>query len=273
MRRKGGVLILILWILAIFTIFSIAVSFRAAGDIKLARYESDKIKAAYLARAGVMKMLSEIIKDSNDYDSLNEDWNRGMDDPKTLSIRSDIILYGASDEDSRLNLNSVSLSKEHLVMLGLDEALAEGILKYKTKKAGKGFEFPEELFLVKDVTRDVYSAIEGLVTIYRGSEPSVNINTADAAVIKALLPDDGLVSQIIEHRKGPDGEEGTVDDGIFRYHDDISAIRGVDPDLFSTGSKVFRIWARVRISGDKGPAVNIEAVMDRSGKTYNWKEF
>lgn len=273
MKQKGSVLILILWILIILAIFNIAVSFRASGDIKLARYESDKIKATYLARAGVMKMLSEIMKNANGYDSLNEDWNRGIDRPKALSVRNDAIFYGASDENSRLNLNSRSLNKEQLITMGLDELQSEEILRYKAKKADKGFEFPEELFLVKGITQEAYLNIKGLVTIYRGDDPTVNINTADTRVIGAVLLNDKLTREILEYRRGPDGKEGTIDDGVFKHHSDIGVIKGVDPNLFSIDSKVFRIWAQVTISGSKEPARSIEAVMDRSGKVYNWKEF
>lgn len=271
--RKGSVLVFILWVLVVMAVFSVAVSFRASTDIRLARYETGKIKAGYMARAGVMKMLAGIAGDPSSYRSLNQDWNRDRDNAKVLSIRDSKIFYGASDESARLNLNSSSLNKAQLAALGIEEVLAEEIVKYRARKGDKDFEFPEELFLVNGMTRQIYSGIEDFVTIYRGKDPVVNINTAAARVLMAVILDQGLVLDILEYRRGPDGKEGTLDDGVFRHGGDISVINGVDPGLFSVSSNVFRIWAQAFIAEDKDSVINIEAVIDRSGKIYNWKEF
>lgn len=271
-KREGSILIFILWVLIALAVFGIAISFRASGDAKLAKYESDKIKAAYLARAGIMKMLSEILKDTDSYDSLNEDWNRDEDDPKILYIGKDKVLYGASDESARLNLNSRSLKKEQLVVLGLNDKLAEGIIGYRNRKADKGLEFPEELFLVEDMTREIYAGIKDYVTICRGDDPTVNINTAGPLVLGTVLLNQDLVRDILEYRKGPDGKEGTGDDGIFRQESDMLTIKGIDRGLFSVRSHVFRILAQSFIAEDKEASVNAEAVIDRSGKVYNLKE-
>ena len=77
-RYKGSVLILVLWVVIVLSLLSIAISFSASGDVKLARYESENIKAMYLAKAGVVKLIADIKKDPNNYDSLNEDWNLKM---------------------------------------------------------------------------------------------------------------------------------------------------------------------------------------------------
>lgn len=272
-KQKGSILIFTLWVLIILTILTIILSYRASSDVKLARRESYNIKTMYLARAGVMKMLAEIARDRNSYDSLNEDWRKDRDDPGILTIGDDEVFYGASDENSRLNLNSSTLKKEHLIRLGVDEHLAEQMLTYRIKKGAKGFEFMEELFLVDGMTRDDYSILEDSVTIYRGEDQKVNINTASASVIEAILGDSGLVQDVLEYRKGPDGEEGTDDDGIFRDSSDISSIKGLDPALFSVVSDVFRIWAQSFLSEDKKIFKEIEAVIDKSGKIYHWKEY
>ena len=86
MNKRGSILIFTLWVLIILVVLSLILSRRASTDIKLAKYESDNIKATYLGRAGVMKMLAELMKDTNSYDSLNEDWNRDKNDPKRLVL-------------------------------------------------------------------------------------------------------------------------------------------------------------------------------------------
>ena len=270
--KKGSILIFTLWVLIILSILSIALSRRATSDIQLARYEKGDIKATYLAKAGVFKMLAELAKDASNYDSLNEDWNSSDEDQKKLTLRGDTVLYGASDEMARLNLNGKGLKTEHLIALGLDNTLADAILQYRNKKDNKQFEFIEELFLVEGMTREFFSSIKDLVTIYRGDASRININTAGPEVLYAIAGD--LAYEVLDHRKGDDGEEGTEDDGIFKNTSDISMIEGLDPTLFTWQSNVFRIRARSIAEEDGDMVKTIEAVVDRNtAKFYHWKEY
>ncbi len=271
-KEKGSILIITLWILIILSIWAVIVSNRASTDITLAKHESENIKASYLAKAGAMKMIAELNKDTNAYDSLNEDWCRTNDNPKEFKFGGGTVFYGASDEESRLNLNSSALQKEYLIRLGMDENMAQRTLDYKAKKGDKGFEFMEELFLIDGMTYDIYSMIKDYITLYRGSDAKVNINTANEKILMAVVGDNILVSKILDYRKGPDGKEGTEDDGIFRNDTDISVIDGLDPSLFSIKSDFFRIWAEASFSEDKKIAKKITSVVDRSGKIYYWKE-
>lgn len=273
MKKKGSILIFTLWVLIILVVLSLILSRRASTDIRLAKYESDSIKATYLGRAGIMKMLAELAKDTNSYDSLNEDWNRDKDDPKKLVLRNDTVLYGAFDEERRLNLNGTDLEKNQLIALGIDERLSQKILDYRNSKDEKTFEFIEELFLVEGMTREVFGNLKESVTIYRGDDSKVNINTASEGILNVIIGNSAIVQDVLMHRKGADGEEGTEDDGIFRDASDISMISGLDPALFAVKSDVFHIWAQTILSGDEEIAKEIEAVINRSGKIYGWKEY
>jgi type II secretory pathway component PulK len=266
-NKNGGILIYTLWVLAILAVISVMLSYRASTDMKLAKYESDKIKGLYLARAGVMKMLIEITGDANAYDSMNEKWNKNRNSPGVLTIGKDKVFYGCSDEKARLNLNAQGLAAEHLMGLGAGRTAAESILNYRSEKGDKGFEFMEELFLAGGVTGDIYSSLKDSVTIYTGKDARVNINTADKKVLKAILKDDALVREILARREGLDGKEGTEDDGIFKNTSDLSMVGGIDPSLFSVSTNVFRIWAESSLSK------SVEAVIDRNGKIYHWKEY
>ena len=148
-RKNGSILIFTLWVLVILIVLSVMLSHRAATDVNLARRESNSTKAAYLAKAGVMKMLMELAGDTNTFDSLYEDWNRDERDPKKFNVAKDTVLYGAHDETGRLNLNG-KLTRDNLVSLGLDWSLADATLSYREKKDNKTFEFIEELFLVEE---------------------------------------------------------------------------------------------------------------------------
>jgi len=272
-KQKGSILILILWVLIILSLLSIAISYRASGDIKLAKYESENIKALYLAKAGITKMTAELNKDDKSYTSLNGEWAK----EKEFSFGGGKVIYRAYDEEARFNLNNPNLRKEHLIKLGLDDKL----LDYKTQKGEKGFEFMEELFLIGGITKDIYSSMKDYVTIYRGNSPKININTASESVLNIALDDYSIIQKIIEFRNGNDGKSGTKDDGIFNEADFSIIFKdfGVTPadllnyqSVFSVKSIFFRITADVSFSEDKKIIKQVTAVIDRNGKIYYWKE-
>lgn len=280
--QKGSILILTLWILIILSIWSIIVSNIASTDIRLAKYESENIKALYLAKAGIMKMIAELDKDTNDYDSLNEDWYGTDDRPKEFKFGGATVFYGALDEEARLNLNRPGLKKEYLIRLGMNERISQNVLDYKVKKGDRGFEFMEELFLVAGMTHDIYDMIKDYITIYRGNDEKVNINTVTEDMLNVILDSRlPVIGKILAYRKGPDNNEGTEDDGIFT-DDNFSLVFegfGVTPDntinykgIFSVKSNFFRIWASSSFSEDKKIIKQITSVADRSGKIYYWKE-
>jgi type II secretory pathway component PulK len=267
--QKGSILIFTLWVLTILAILSVILFSSASTDVRLAKHESNNIKAAYLAKAGIMKMFAELKIATDTNATLKEE-------PRELTIRGDIVRYGAYDEMARLNLNSVALEKDYLVRLGVEEGVAANIADYKIKKGAKGFEFIEELLLVEAMSNQVYLQIKDFVTVYRGIDPKVNINTVGEEVLKAIVGDDGysVVEEILNYREGPDGEEGTEDDGIFN-NDTMNAALSSNPGLltlFTVRSNVFRIWAQSFLSGNEEVDKTIEAVIDKSGKIYYWKE-
>ena len=278
-ERKGSILILVMWVLIILSFLSIAVSYRASGDIKLAKYESENMKASYLAKAGVVKMIAELKRDNNNYDSINEEWNK----EKEFSIGGGRIIYRASDESARFNLNTSDLNryKEDLIGLGLDSGMSQKLLDYRIQKGEKGFEFIEELFLIDSMTRDIYSNIKDYVTIYRASDPKININTVGENVLRAFVDNELVTNKIIEFRNGNDGRAGTEDDGVFTeanfsviFKD--FGIRSEDilnyQSMFNTRSEFFRILVDVSFSEGERMIKHVTSVTDRSGKIYYWKE-
>jgi len=275
---RGSILIFVLWVLITLSLLSIAVSRYSSGDIRLAKYESENIRALYLAKAGVAKMAIDFNKDDNNYDSLNEDWNKKQE----FKLGGGEVTYIACDEGSRFNLNSLNLKKEHLIMLGLDDTLGQAVLDYKAQKGEKGFEFAEELFLIDGMTRDSYMKIKDYITIYRGNDPKVNINTASEDILRVILGQDPLIiNKIIAYREGNDGMVGTEDDGVFT-EDNFSGIFesfGITPDgilnyqsLLSVRSDFFRVTASASFSENKDIVKRIMAVINRTGKIYCWKE-
>lgn len=68
--NKGTILVTSLWIMAILSILAIGIGFRVSIEARLARYNLDRLKAVYLAKAGIVKA-QEVLKSDNDpYDWL-----------------------------------------------------------------------------------------------------------------------------------------------------------------------------------------------------------
>lgn len=79
MNKKGSVLMITLWILAILVIFALGLGHRATINLRLVKYQRDRLKATYLAKAGINRAIVELETDKNTYDSLNETWSTGSD--------------------------------------------------------------------------------------------------------------------------------------------------------------------------------------------------
>ncbi len=269
---KRNIIRIILFIFLTFTALSVFISYRMTSDMDISDKDPEEVKALYLAKAGVMKMLAELAMDTNGYDSLTEDWSRDRDDPGSLTIKGDKIIYGASDEKSRLCLNWPGLRKDHLERLGFSESLAGNVIEYLRKKGNGSFDYMEEIFLVPGMTPDVLSGIKPCITIYKDDNPGVNINTAGRVVLKALCRDESMVDDILAFRDGPDGLSGTEDDGVFKNESRIAEFTGGSISGFTVSSDIFRIWAESVVSGKDSAGADVEAIANRrTGKFFQWK--
>ncbi len=217
-KAKASVLAVILWILVILTMLAVSIGHRVSMSLRLSSYQKDRLKAFYLAKAGLNTAIKEI---NNDpflvYDGLTDNWvdNEAAfrkiyfdDNPDefvtvsydTLDSNNELrINYGVIDEESKININTVS--KELLMALlekcGIDTAqeIVNNILIWRGEipdenkvyenagyaaKAGK-FTNIEELILVKGVSALDCQKLKGLVTNY--GEGFININTASVEVV------------------------------------------------------------------------------------------
>jgi hypothetical protein len=82
----------------------------------------------------------------------------------------------------------------------------------KTIKAAD-LNYIEEVPLLEGMTPGIFETIKPFVTVSR--QGGVNINTASGEVLAALGMGTGLIDRVLSFRSGPDGQEGTVDDGFF----------------------------------------------------------
>lgn len=113
-KKKGSILVTTLWITAIISLLALGVGFRASLDMRLSKYNFDKLRAASLARAGILKAKEQAINNGKDYDSVYESGFRlrNSDSPETLFGRQankleegdfsvHYVLKGSNGEESR----------------------------------------------------------------------------------------------------------------------------------------------------------------------------
>lgn len=257
---RASALIITLWVLGFLTILVVNLGFLVRSQLQFADHLQDRLKMYYLARAGIERAVAELsIDESRNYDALNESWANNEKlfkdysfgggfisisyNPGSLEGQEEMTLYGAMDESSKIDINSVSSDilitlLERIGQVETEEAIdiARAIIDWRDQdivlspggaedeyyqglsspykcKNGK-FQILQELLLVKGLTPEIFSAIKEVITVY-GTE-QVNINTASFSCLYALGLSTSLCERIIEFRQGSDGIAGTEDDYIFK---------------------------------------------------------
>jgi len=191
--------------LVILIILSTGLARTVALEIDWARSLNRRLKAEYLAKAGIEQGIVERKKDSSsEYDSFYE-----LRRKRQKVLGRGKYTYFFVDEESKININTASVNTLSLLP-ELDTELARNIYN----SAFKPFFSKEEILLVEGVEKEVFSQIKDFITVY--SEGKVNINTAPVPVLKALGLEEDLVEKIEEFRKGEDGKLGTEDDRVFK---------------------------------------------------------
>lgn len=123
-NKDGTILVTSLWIMAILVMLAIGIGFRVSIEGRLARFNMDKLKALYLAKAGIVKAQGVLANDTNGYDSI---WECGITLNKEKNETTELLLNGAmgggsfviayneagkvtsgmQDEERKININAV----------------------------------------------------------------------------------------------------------------------------------------------------------------------
>ena len=216
MRKKAQVLMIILWILVILTLLAVSIAYRVSLGLRLSIYQRERLKAHYLARAGINKAITEIEKDSPDCDSLKDKWadnketfsqmKLGEDEEGVISISyidKEEEKFGVRDEERKININKAppelltALLEKYAGMDGLK--IADNIRAWRgdagvaapdykdldyTNKAAK-FSNTQELVLVRDISPEVYNQLKESITVYGSGK--LNINTVSDETLQMLV--------------------------------------------------------------------------------------
>ena len=199
------------------------------------------------ARSGVKQavLLLEMDETEN-YDSLNDTWHvRGTAGGRVID--GGTFTFELIDEESKININKAT----HETLLNLFEIkaeldsqtateLADSVLDwrdedddardngaedgyYSMRRPGydcrnSDFEVPEELLVVKGMTKKIFDKIKGIITIY--GEGAVNINTAGTEVFNLMGMSEELAEKLASFRRG----EIASDTGVENVFDDVGEI-------------------------------------------------
>jgi type II secretory pathway component PulK len=216
MDKKGQILMVIVWILAILTVLAVTLGHRVSMALKMSSFRRDAVMCRALAKAGVSRAVAELEQDKNRYDSLLESWagnelifskilasGEGRGFASVGFIRAGGFdrqrVWGMVDEERKININTAS--REVLLVLldrtGVPEPdrLARNILIWRgdlpdvekvyeelgyTAK-GQPFGCIEELKVVKGLSEEYYEKIKDFVTVYGAG--MININTVSRDVL------------------------------------------------------------------------------------------
>lgn len=305
--RRGFVLIVVLWAVAIVTIIALGFGRRAVLDTTAATYSVDFAQAMMLARGAaergivevknkrVMDLIEQIqAKDTAICTHLGQPWahphdlykddayfdskNKGEKDYATFTIEDAerYIHLGAAPEELLRNVKSISPST------------MKKIIYRRTKETYKGegvspFQAIEELRYLSGVDEDDWygskrkPGLAYMLTTYGSGK--INVNTAPEDVLKSVPGlDAGLIGQIIAYRNGEDGKRGTKDDRGFRSLDDLrkklgAAGEGAQPiqQYCTFDSQSFIITGTATRQGGKVRA-SCTVVVDTDGNIQAWKE-
>ena len=252
---RGAILIISLWILAILTVLAVGFAYRMSIELKLTGYQIAKLKAFYLAKAGITTAIS-ILEENQpmEFSAHNQSWSNSPGTFDDISMgegafsvsywvdkqNSEKRSYGSTDEERKLNINHAT--REMLESLpGITAEVAASIIDWRDKDSNvqpngaensyyqslphpyscknADFELVEELLWVKGMTPSLLDRIREWVTVYGAGR--ININSCDQEILAALGLEEGLTHKVVSFRKGIDGVEGTEDDNVFEMRETI----------------------------------------------------
>lgn len=343
-KESGTLLIVVLWVLALLSIFVLAMGYTTRQRLRTVQYLEDHDRLRLIAKAAVLRAVSVLNQkrpeDERGYHALNGRWSNSPSDfyevawnggtytlmswvdPKhpAAFIDNDTkreVRYGMTDEERKINLNKtnspqiltnlfqhgagISHAEAYKIALSLldwrdeddfpyDLGAESFYYKSKTppyipKNADLGS--IEEILPIKGITPEIFRRVKPYISVH--STGKININTASRVVLRALNFSESLTSKILSYRAGPDGIEGTPDDGIFKdlgaivdnlnqeyslSSEEVASLESfIGSGILVTESQRFTIRATVRLGTHKPLRLTVHCIVDRSGAILQWNEF
>lgn len=249
-NHSGLVLIVVLWVLVVLSVFVFVMGHGARTALAYAKYRTAKAKTEFYVFSGLFYAMQAVKTDRYRHGNLLVEndtgyFRIGRLPPDQLNDDNDSFVF--EEENGRINLNGLDsnnylILKELLVTLGFQENLSRDvaavIVDWKDEDGqpvaqggaedsfymtlgkpyhckNRFFDTPEELLLVKGVTRDIFDALKKHITVFpRNDRLRINFYSASKEVLTALSRSvsgaitntdradaDSLVHKILEYRR------------------------------------------------------------------------
>jgi len=248
-RNRGVALVTALLVVAIAASLAASVAFGQQLWLRQMQNMADRARADFLERGAIEWASSAFADDTNASDSLGEAWARPI---PALPVPGGAIRGAVEDAQARFNLNNlwdenaqiardadVAAFRQLLVEVGASPALADSLLDWidpdsqttapggaedidylqldpPYRAANQPLASIDELRLVRGFTPEVIEALRPYVTVIP-VRTDVNVNTAPAQVIAALIPGLSIaqVEQIVSDReRAPFGDIAMFNDRL-----------------------------------------------------------
>lgn len=265
---KGSVLLLGLWVMSVFTMWTVGQAGTLDMVARLVHRHQDILDAVALADDGFTHALRALDADpTRAWDASSERWGQRQEGTAPTGTWTTRV----TDEGGTLNVNTVGPD----VLARLPEsssALADALVGFRTLRP---FRHVAELALLPGMTAERLAQWAPLITVV--GQGSANLNSAPAGVLEALGVPATPAAVFVTWRNGPDGELGTSDDHVF--HDVADIAPAVSPlltpedaailmHLVQTGrlgvrSSAFRIVAHGRSAGRSHTSRTLTALVER----------
>ncbi len=208
-NNKGFALIITLWVMVIIVSIIISIAYITRLELRKSRYQVNKLKAFYLARAGIEKAISELYR--NDFIVPNEFMYEEFDLYNRRELGDGCYWVRIEDENAKLNLNTLAqyrlnllrpldrtINKKEIVdgifdwldtdsnprPYGAEESYYQFLYHGYNCKNGL-LDTIEELRLIKGVDEETFKVLKKYLTVAT-NDSKININTTSLDVLETL---------------------------------------------------------------------------------------
>ena len=297
--RRGSILIVTLWLVAVLTVLALAISRHLSIELRLVRRQLDLAKAQALAEGGIrygvvlLKREQELEQGGPVADWLTDDWAQDKPleglSPESGGAGTGSVMVKIQDEERRLSLNTAQ--PQHLVALGLPAPVAQAIVDYwdgpdpaeedpsatpPYRPKNAPFHSLQELWLIPAVRQAMESQPALWLTLSSETTPhliqdSRNVNTASDAVLQAIGMPAELRANLLAYRSGASQDEpryfyeaqGQLQSTTpFVGIDELRQFKAAYPAL-GTASQTFTVTATAALARE-GRSYAIDAVVSRA---------
>ena len=252
-KSQGIILIVVLWLLVILSALALGFGHSMLVEYRITTNDMDRIKTMELAKSGVERSIAVLATDSTEKSTINSPWRAGTDSFQNVALGDGTYsifyislaednqpAYGMVDENSKLNLNTVT--KEQLMKLpGVDEIIADSIIDWRSPTAkasafGAKDEYYTQLNPPYKCKNGPFDSVEELLMV-KGVTPQLLFGEdANHNGIMDANENDG------DQSFPPDNADGQLDRGLYPYltvysYDPNQALDGTRRTNINTASQ------------------------------------